>query len=194
MNRRCLIIRIYFNKKHIKISLIVICSILAVVVLLKLISIWDSRQMISNIDSVNTTAPPNDTGQTDTDPNSPEKSEYELRLDTIMADANALRDEYVTKLETMYTDAETSLTELVDNEGSDDDVASLVSEYLTEVTVLEQQCDAKFDVIVNELDQLIKNNNGDKSLLDDLIETYITEKATKKAWYLDRLEEKGLIS
>ena len=159
--------------------------------MLKLISIWDSKQGIPPTDSSSTASA--DTASEETDA-STEKSEYDLRLDEIMADANALRDEYVVKLETMYTDAETSLTELVDNEGSDDDVASLVSEYLTEATVLEQQCDAKFDAIVNELEQLIKANDGDKGLLDDLIETYITEKATKKAWYIDRLEEKGLIS
>ena len=162
--------------------------------MLKLISIWDSKVGMAPSGDTQPTVPSADTGQSDTDHTDSEKTEYERKIDEIMGRANELRDEYVSKLETMYSDAEVSLTELVKKENSDDEVTALVSDYLTEATVLEQQCDAQFDEIVNELEQLIISNDGDRDPLNDLIETYITEKATKKAWYLDRLEEKGLIS
>ena len=38
---------------------------------------------------------------------------------------------------------------------------------------------------------LIKENKGDMTLVDTVIETYANEKRLKKAWYMSKLEEKG---
>jgi len=161
--------------------------------MLKLISIWDSKQGIPPADSSESTVTTTVTGQEGTD-QVPEKTEYEQKVDDIIVKAQALRDDYVNKLETMYSDAEKTLTELSKQDDSDDEIANMVSDYLAEASQLEKQCDAQFDEIVDEFEQLILDNDGDRAPLNNLIETYITEKATKKAWYLDRLEEKGLIS
>ena len=40
---------------------------------------------------------------------------------------------------------------------------------------------------------LIRENNGDMSLVDTAIMTYANEKSLKKAWYMAELEKKGLM-
>lgn len=123
----------------------------------------------------------------------PIQTEYERRLAEIIAEVYILREEYILTLENMYTEAEKALTELVAREHTENEVLSMVSSYMLKATELENQCDGKIDIIVEKLETLIKSNNGDMSLVDTLIETYINEKAIKKAWYIERLEEKGLV-
>ena len=124
-------------------------------------------------------------------PEQPLETEYERRMAHIMAEVYVLRDEYIVTLEHMYAEAETALSE---KDLSEEEFAALVSAYLTKATELELQCDGEIDTVVAEMEQLIRDNGGDPALIDTLIETYATEKANKKAWYLQRLEEKGLIS
>ncbi len=124
----------------------------------------------------------------------PVQTEYERQMAEIIAKVYVLRDEYVMTLDSMYAEAEPALADLVNKEGSEEEIASLISSYLTKASELEAQCDGQIDVIVTQMEQLIQANDGDMSPVDTLIETYATEKATKKAWYISRLEEKGLIS
>lgn len=126
-------------------------------------------------------------------PSQPIQTEYERRMAEIMAEVYVLRDEYIITLETMYSEAEAALSKLV-NKADNEETASLVSYYLTKANDLELQCDEKIDIIVDEMKKLIKENNGDMGLVDNVIKTYATEKATKKAWYINHLKEKGLIS
>ena len=49
------------------------------------------------------------------------------------------------------------------------------------------------DAVIAEMERLIKENNGDMSLTDTVFDTYVKEKSIKKAWYLSRLKEKGLV-
>ena len=49
------------------------------------------------------------------------------------------------------------------------------------------------DAIIAQMETLIQANNGDMSLTDTVFNTYVNEKSLKKAWYMSRLQEKGLI-
>lgn len=140
----------------------------------------------------------NDTAEADPSPSTDSSdpsvlNEYERRVAEITADAYILRGEYIIALETMYSEAEEALSALEeDNDTSD--VAALVSDYLARASSLERQCDSRINTIVSNLEQVIMEYNGDPDIVDTLIETYANEKATKKAWYISRLEEKGLVS
>lgn len=127
-------------------------------------------------------------------PSQPVQTEYERRLAELIAEAYVLREEYIVTLDRLYAEAETALAACMEQENAEDETASLVSSYLTTATELELQCDGQIDTIVAEMETLIRDNHGDMRLVDSLVETYVTEKAAKKAWYLERLEEKGLIS
>ena len=116
-------------------------------------------------------------------PSQPVKSEYERRMAELIAEAYVLRDEYTMALESMYGEAEATLTTYVNESRSGDEINALISSYLSRASSMEADCDGKIDRIVNEMDALI----------DTLVETYVNEKATKQAWYISRLSEKGLI-
>ena len=65
--------------------------------------------------------------------------------------------------------------------------------YLSKASALEKECDGKMDEIVSAMETLIKENSGDMSLVDTVVYTYANEKSLKKAWYMSKLEEKGLV-
>ena len=150
----------------------------------------ESGDASTDTDHETTAAPAED----ETDAPAQDLTDYERKIAEIIADAYILKGEYVLALEAMYSEAEAALSSLSDGENNDAAVAALVSDYLSRASSLERQCDSRIDTIVFELEQLIRAHGGDSQLVDTLIETYANEKATKKAWYISRLEEKGLIS
>lgn len=123
----------------------------------------------------------------------PVKSDYERRMAELIADAYVLRDEYTMALESMYAEAEGTLTAYVNESRTSEEINALVGSYLSRASAMEAACDGKIDGIVNEMNYLIEKNNGDITVVDTLVETYVNEKATKQAWYISRLQEKGLI-
>ena len=123
----------------------------------------------------------------------PVKSEYERRMAELIAEAYILRDEYTMALDSMYGEAEATLTTYVNESRSGEEINAQISSYLSRASSMEADCDGKIDRIVNEMNALIEENNGDTTLVDTLVETYVSEKATKQVWYLSRLQEKGLI-
>ena len=43
------------------------------------------------------------------------------------------------------------------------------------------------------METLIRDNGGDMTLVDQVVYAYANEKSLKKAWYLAKLEQKGLV-
>ena len=123
----------------------------------------------------------------------PIKSDYERQMAELIADAYVLRDEYTIALESMYAEAEGALTAYVNESRTSDEINALIGSYLSRASAMEAACDGKIDGIVHEMNYLIEKNNGDTTVVDTLVETYVNEKATKQAWYISRLQEKGLI-
>lgn len=124
---------------------------------------------------------------------SQEPSDYSRRLSELIAEVYVLRESYVNALEAMEEDAKADYRALDKSERSKTKLAPLVSDYLARAAALEKECDAKIDAIVTEMEALIAANNGDMSLTDTVFDTYINEKSLKKAWYMSRLQEKGLV-
>ena len=58
---------------------------------------------------------------------------------------------------------------------------------------LEKECDGKMDALVAAMEKLIRENQGDMTLVDTVVDTYANEKSLKKAWYMAKLEENGLV-
>ena len=123
----------------------------------------------------------------------PEQSDYERRLSELVAQVYVLREAYLIKLDTLLAEAKEVYKSTPADQRTGSWMADMVSSYLAKGTSLEKECDRRMDSIATELSELIKDNNGDMSLVDTVIETYANEKRLKKAWYMSRLEEKGLI-
>ena len=121
------------------------------------------------------------------------QQEYQKALSALIAKVYVLREEYTNALEDMETAARADYYALPDGQRSAAKLAPLVSSYLAKATALEKECDGKMDAVIAEMEQLIKENNGDMSLTDTVFDTYVKEKSLKKAWYLSRLQEKGLV-
>ena len=243
--------RVCFNRRAIKPIFVIVLTVAAIILVLKLVALWDSKQGAVDVDQFQSTVPtfetetqsvdilvreptdkereelangnittdeliqnlvddavvvlPDNTadiGESEQPPGTdqeapqaekPAKSEFGQRIAEIVAEVYVLRDEYIIELEHMYQEAEASLSELVES-GNKEGMTSLIRSYLTKANELELQCDKKIDAIVAEMKDLISDNGGDMTPVDTIIETYINEKATKKAWYIERLKEKGLIS
>lgn len=122
-----------------------------------------------------------------------EPPEYQKQLSALIAQVYVLREEYLAALENMETSAKADYRALSDSQRTAGRLASLVSDYIGRATRLEKECDGKMDAIIAQMETLIQANNGDMSLTDTVFNTYVNEKSLKKAWYMSRLQEKGLI-
>ena len=122
-----------------------------------------------------------------------EQKDYQKRLSALVAQVYILREEYVGALEDMEESAKADYKALPESQRTSKKLAPLVSDYLSKAAKLEEECDGRMDSIVTEMRTLITENNGDMSLLDTVVYTYANEKSLKKAWYMSRLQEKGLI-
>lgn len=122
-----------------------------------------------------------------------EPPEYQKQLSALIAQVYVLREEYLAALEAMEVSAKADYRALSDSQRTAGKLASLVSDYIGRATRLEKECDGKMDAIIAQMETLIQANNGDMSLTDTVFNTYVNEKSLKKAWYMSRLQEKGLI-
>ena len=122
-----------------------------------------------------------------------EQKDYQKKLSALVAQVYVLREEYVGALEDMEAAAKADYNALPESQRTSTKLAPLVSDYLAKAAKLEEECDGKMDSIVTEMRTLITENNGDMSLLDTVVYSYANEKSLKKAWYMSRLQEKGLV-
>ena len=104
-----------------------------------------------------------------------------------------LREEYIIALDNLQAEAIAAYKAIPSDKRSGSKLADFVSSFLAKGTELEKNCDKKMDAIVKEMEQLIKANNGDLSLIDTVISTYANEKSLKKAWYMSELKKRGFI-
>lgn len=126
-------------------------------------------------------------------PEAPKEPTYEEQLKALVDRVYALRDEYVQALENMEQEAVETYRALPPEKRTKKGKIEFASGYITKATELERECDGKMDELVKELDALQKKYNQSTELVNTVKYTYAKEKSLKKAWYMSRLEEKGMI-
>lgn len=119
--------------------------------------------------------------------------DYRKRLSALIAEVYVLREEYTISLENMESAAKADYRAIPADKRTKTALAGLVSTYLSRGSALEKECDRKMDAIVAEMETLIKENRGDMTLVDLVVNTYADEKSLKKAWYMSKLEKRGWI-
>ena len=131
--------------------------------------------------------------QPEPQPGNQQKAEYEKKLSVALAKVYVLREEFLLKLDALQAEALAEYGALPEEERSASKLTGLVGKYLSKGLDLEKQCDKKMDEILNELESLITENNGDSSLPQTVFDAYVEEKSLKKALYMEKLKKRGLV-
>lgn len=119
--------------------------------------------------------------------------EYEQQLSKLIAELYVLREQYQSILDGMVDEARGEYAAMPESERTKSKLVKWAGGYIGRATDLEKQCDAQIDEIAKELAELIRANNGDLKLVDQLVYNYANEKRLKKSWYLSQLEKRGLL-
>lgn len=120
------------------------------------------------------------------------KSDYSEQLSQLIAEVYVLKETYTAALSDLEAAAKADYKALPESKRTAAGLVSLASRYLGVVDRMEKECDEQMHEIVTEMEELIAANNGDTSLPGTVFDTYVNEKSLKRAWYLSRLQEKGL--
>lgn len=118
---------------------------------------------------------------------------YQMKLSALIAEVYVLREQYTIELDNMYAAAKKEYKAMPKAKRTTEKLSKWAMGYVTRATALEKTCDASMDDIIGQMEDLIRANNGDMSLVDTVVYTYASEKSLKKAFYMSKLEEKGLI-
>lgn len=121
------------------------------------------------------------------------EDEYKKKVSAIIAEVYVLREQYTIELDNMFNTAKSEYVAMSKAGTSKDKLISWATGYISKASNLEKSCDKKMDDVVLRLETLIRENNGDLSLVDTVVYTYANEKSLKKAWYMSELEKRGLI-
>ena len=114
-------------------------------------------------------------------------------LSALIARVLLLQKLYVGKLEGLEAEAKAEYRALPEAERAKSKLVKWAGGYIKRATQMEKECDAQIDEIIGEMLDLIKKNDGDTEIAEKVAFAYAEEKRLKKAWYLSRLEEGGLL-
>lgn len=118
---------------------------------------------------------------------------FSLDLSALIARVLLLQRMYVGKLEALEAEAKAEYLTFSDSQRTKTKLVEWASGYIRRATEMEKQCDAQIDEVVGDMVAIIEEYNGDTEIADQVIYSYAEEKRLKKAWYLSRLEERGLL-
>lgn len=121
------------------------------------------------------------------------EADYQKQLSAIIAEVYVLREQYTIELDNMYAAAKAEYKAMPKSKRTTEKLSKWAMGYVSRANQLEKKCDASMDSVVERMEKLIKENNGDLSLVDTVVYTYASEKSLKKAFYMSKLEKRGLI-
>ena len=152
----------------------------------------------SMIEPVQTPEPPaSDVPQTPTQKEEsqaplPQVTDYHKQLASILAEVYVLREEFLIKLDNLMAEAKAEYLSVPSKERTSTKLASMASKYYTRAHNLELECDARMKEIIARMEALLKENGGDLSVAQAVMDTYLNEKSLKKSWYLAELKKRGI--
>lgn len=120
-------------------------------------------------------------------------AQWEKDLSALVARVYVLREQYTIALDEMQAQATEEYHAMKTSERTKTALVKFAKGYVTKALDLEKECDAQMDSIVRQMETIIRENGGDMTLVDTVVETYASEKSLKKAWYMAELEKRGWI-
>ena len=125
-------------------------------------------------------AQPSEQAQTETDANKQQLSRY-------LAEIYVMKAEYTAWLEEKYNDAMEQYAALDESERTTEAKYSIGMSYMNEALEKEEECDAEMEEIEQKISDLLTMMGEDTSIVDDIQQSYETEKELKKAYYLGQV-------
>lgn len=122
-----------------------------------------------------------------------EQSDYEKKLNELIAAIYVLREEFLIRLDETQAAAIADYKAIPPEQHNTKNVAALVSRYMSKGLAMEKECDAQIEQIVTEMEELLRENGGDLNIAQTVFDTYLEEKSLKKAWYMAELKKRGMI-
>lgn len=127
-------------------------------------------------------------------PPEPTKEElYQQALAAEIAKVYILQETFTGALGQLEREAKDAYNAMTASQRTKSKLIPFAKEYIAKATALENQCDDQMDSIVAAMLRIKDEYQGDRSIIDTVIETYANEKSLKKAWYMSKLKEKGLV-
>ena len=122
-----------------------------------------------------------------------EPAQWDKDLSALIARVYVLREEYTIALDNIQSEAKAEYRAMAAEERTKTALMKFARGYVTRALELEKECDAQMDDVVSRMETIIRENKGDMTLVDTVVETYASEKSLKKAWYMAELEKRGWI-
>lgn len=123
----------------------------------------------------------------------PQQSDYEKKLNELIAEVYVLREEFLIRLDKTQAAAIADYKAIPADQRSTKAIASLVSGYMAKGLEMEKECDERIKAIVLEIEGLLQTSGGDLNIAQTVYDTYLEEKSLKKAWYMAELRKRGMI-
>ena len=121
------------------------------------------------------------------------REKYQKDLSALIAEVYVMQAEYNAAIEGMMEQAKQEYSAKSKSESSKSALLKWARGYISRATSLEKECDAKMDDITEKILVLLKENDGDLSLADEVVYAYANEKSLKKSWYLSEMKKRGLL-
>jgi len=122
-----------------------------------------------------------------------EQSDYETKLNELIAEAYVLREEFLIKLDKTQAAAIADYKAIPADQRTTKNIATLVSGYMSKGLEMEKECDERIKAIVLKMEELLQENEGDLNIAQTVYDTYLEEKSLKKAWYMAELKKRGMV-
>ena len=126
-----------------------------------------------------------------------ESSKKETQGEEVSKDNSQRASECVARMYVLKSNFETRLTALfeqakseyisIPGKGSRELRLSVLKNYYSKISALESECDAQVNVVLSELDAILKESGEDRSIVQKIRQSYNDEKSLKKAYYLNML-------
>ncbi len=114
------------------------------------------------------------------------------RINELVANVYVVRDSFSKRIDDTLEAARAEYKAIPSSQRNTAALKGLLDKYGKIADELETECDRKMDEILDELEVLIAETGGDKSLVSQVAYAYATEKSIKKAYYIDLYKNKLL--
>ena len=108
------------------------------------------------------------------------------RASECVARMYVLKSNFETRLTALFEQAKSEYIS-IPGKGSRELRLSVLKNYYSKISDLESECDAQVNVVLSELDAILKESGEDRSIVQKIRQSYNDEKSLKKAYYLNML-------
>ncbi len=199
--------RVYLSKKCLTGIAIVAALVIAILLLLRIVFIWDQSQGVVEVVDIKPTVPQqevsdnitdapedvldeeetkddSDDGPVEKPPKKSQENVDESRVDSIISKIYDLRYEYVNKITMLEAEARAEK-----NGATADEKLELIERITSEAVALEEECDAKMNAYLKELTSELRRLGRDTSMISEIRTVYQQEKEQKRSQLLNKYDK-----